>query len=309
MVGVFSGPRLFRHSGGFFVDSTGDKIKPRVFLAMAALYAVWGSVFLANRFSLESFPPFALNAVRFLSAGVVLYFFLRFKGEGRMSFRGWMESFLVGGLLFIGGAGLLCVGQQWVASGLSATLIATVPLWTVLFAGIWEKLPSKMEWAGLALGLAGVALMNMEKGISGHPLGALAIIGAAVSWGLGSILNNRFQELRRPIASATEMVAGGILLLAVSLALGEKISLPLTHKAVIGMFHLVVFASIIGFTIYRFLLRTVRPALATSYALANPVTATILGSLFAAETISAIALAAMAVILAGVALVFRARSI
>jgi len=291
------------------VDSTRGKRNPRVLLAMAALYAVWGSVFLANRFSLESFPPFALNAVRFLSAGIVLYFFLRFKGEERMNLRGWMESFLVGGLLFIGGAGLLCVGQQWVASGLSATLIATVPLWTVLFAGIWEKLPSKMEWAGLALGLAGVALMNMEKGISGHPLGALAIIGAAVSWGLGSILNNRFQELRRPIASATEMVAGGILLLAVSLALGEKISLPLTHRAAMGMFHLVVFASIIGFTIYRFLLRTVRPALATSYALANPVTATILGSVFAGESISLIALSAMAVILTGVMLVFRARSI
>lgn len=276
---------------------------------MAALYAVWGSVFLANKFSLESFPPFALNAVRFLSAGIVLYFYLRFRGEERMGLRGWLQSFLVGGLLFIGGAGLLCVGQQWVASGLSATLIATVPLWTVLFAGIWERFPSPMEWAGLALGLAGVGFLNLEKGISGHPLGALIIIGAAVTWGLGSVINNRFKELGKPIASATEMIAGGILLLVVSLIIGERITWPLTPRSILGMFHLVLFASIIGFTIYRFLLRTVRPAIATSYALANPVTATALGTIFAGESISVIALAAMAVILSGVALVFRARTL
>jgi len=291
------------------VGRSGDIKKPRVFLAMAALYAVWGSVFLANKFSLESFPPFALNAVRFLSAGIVLYFYLRFRGEERMGLRGWLQSFLVGGLLFIGGAGLLCVGQQWVASGLSATLIATVPLWTVLFAGIWERFPSPMEWAGLALGLAGVGFLNLEKGISGHPLGALIIIGAAVTWGLGSVINNRFKELGKPIASATEMIAGGILLLVVSLIIGERITWPLTPRSILGMFHLVLFASIIGFTIYRFLLRTVRPAIATSYALANPVTATALGTIFAGESISVIALAAMAVILSGVALVFRARTL
>lgn len=300
---------ICRLPGGFLLDRTDGIKKPRILLAMAVLYAVWGSIFLANRFSLESFPPFALNAVRFLTAGVFLYIFLRIRGEEGMSLRGWLASFLVGGLLFIGGAGLLCVGQQWVASGLSATLIATVPLWTVLFAGIWERLPSPMEWVGLALGIAGVALLNLEKGISGHPFGAFIIIGAAVTWGFGSVINNRFQELARPIASATEMIAGGILLLAVSAATGERVSWPLTPRAIIGMFHLVVFASIIGFTVYRFLLRTVRPALATSYALANPITATILGVLFAGESISLVALAAMAVILAGVVLVFRARSI
>lgn len=305
----FSAGKFFRLSGGLLVGRSGDIRKPRVFLAMAILYAVWGSVFLANKFSLESFPPFLLNAVRFLPAGVFLYIFLRIRGEEKMSLRGWLESFLVGALLFIGGAGLLCVGQQWVASGLSATLIATVPLWTVLFAGIWERMPSPMEWVGLALGIAGIALLNMEKGISGHPLGALVIIGAAVSWGLGSVLNNRFRELGKPVASATEMIAGGLLLLAVSFVSGERMSWPITPRAAIGMLHLVVFASIIGFTIYRFLLRTVRPALATSYALVNPVTATVLGALFAGETISAIALAAMVTILAGVTLVFRARAL
>jgi len=250
-----------------------------------------------------------LNAVRFLSAGIFLYVLLRVKGEEGLDLRGWLESFVVGAMLFIGGAGLLCVGQQWVASGLSATLLATTPLWTVLFAGIWEKMPTTTEWAGLGIGIAGVALLNLDRGISGNPLGAGIILVASIIWSLGSVLNNRFQGLGKPIASATEMIAGGLLLLILSLLVGERISWPLTARATMGMFHLVVFSSIIGFTLYRFMLRTVRPALATSYTLVNPITATVLGALFAGESVSLVSIAAMAVVLTGVFLVFRARAI
>ena len=291
------------------MDQEGVPGKQKIIILMFILYAVWGSVFLANRFSLESFPPFMLNAVRFLSAGIFLYVLLRVKGEEGLALRGWLESFLVGAMLFIGGAGLLCVGQQWVASGLSATLLATTPLWTVLFAGIWEKMPTTTEWAGLGIGIAGVALLNLDRGISGNPLGAGIILVASIIWSLGSVLNNRFQGLGKPIASATEMIAGGLLLLILSLLVGERISWPLTARATMGMFHLVVFSSIIGFTLYRFMLRTVRPALATSYTLVNPITATVLGALFAGESVSLVSIAAMAVVLTGVFLVFRARAI
>jgi len=291
------------------VDQEGVPGKQKIIILMFVLYVVWGSVFLANRFSLESFPPFMLNAVRFLSAGIFLYVLLRVKGEEGLDLRGWLESFVVGAMLFIGGAGLLCVGQQWVASGLSATLLATTPLWTVLFAGIWEKMPTTMEWAGLGIGIAGVALLNLDRGISGNPLGAGIILVASIIWSLGSVLNNRFQGLGKPIASATEMIAGGLLLLILSLLVGERISWPLTARATMGMFHLVVFSSIIGFTLYRFMLRTVRPALATSYTLVNPITATVLGALFAGESVSLVSIAAMAVVLTGVFLVFRARAI
>ncbi len=273
------------------------------------LYAVWGSVFLANRFCLESFPPFMLNAVRFLLAGASLYVFLRLKGDERLSLRGWIDSFIVGALLFLGGAGLLCVGQQWVASGLSAMLLASTPLWTVLFTGVWEKMPPPLEWVGLGTGIIGVALLNLDKGISGNPMGASVILAASVIWSLGSVLNNRFKSLGKPIASATEMIAGGILLLVVSTLTGERISWPLTAKASMGLFHLVVFSSIIGFTLYRYLLRTVSPALATSYTLSNPIIATVLGVLFAGESVSFISVSAMAVILSGIVLVFRARNI
>jgi len=278
----------------------------KAWAALFVLYAVWGSVFLANRFSLESFPPFLLNAVRFLGGGGILYLLLRAKGVKNASFKVWAGSALIGGLLFVGGAGSLTVGQQWVASGLAATLIATVPLWTVLFAGIWERLPNRLEWTGLVIGIFGIALLNLEKGISGNLVGALWILGAAVSWGLGSALSRRMTWLDGPMATAAQMITGGFMLLLLSLLTGESMGL-LTAKAASGMVHLVVFASVIGMSVYRWLLRNVRPALATSYTLANPVIATFLGALFAGEKVSAVALAAMAVILCGVALVFRGR--
>ena len=287
----------------------GAMARHKILILMIVLYAVWGSVFLANRFCLESFPPFMLNAFRFLPAGIFLYAFLRLKGDEGLGLRGWIDSFIVGAMLFLGGTGLLCVGQQWVASGLSATLLASTPLWTVLFAGIWDKMPLPMEWIGLGIGIVGVALLNFDKGISGNPMGAVVILAASVIWSLGSVLNNRFKSLDKPIASATEMIAGGVLMLVVSALIGEKVSWPPTARASMGMFHLVVFSSIIGFTLYRYLLRTVRPALATSYTLVNPITATMLGALFAGESVSFISLAAMVVILSGVALVFRARNI
>ena len=98
-------------------------------------------------------------------------------------------------------------------------------------------------------------------------------------------------------------------MLVVSTLTGERISWPLTAKASMGLFHLVVFSSIIGFTLYRYLLRTVSPALATSYTLSNPIIATVLGVLFAGESVSFISVSAMAVILSGIVLVFRARNI
>lgn len=281
-------------------------VEKEAWAVLFVLYAVWGSVFLANRFALESFPPLLLNAVRFLGGGGILYAILRLKGIKDASPKVWAGSALIGSLLFVGGAGSLTVGQQWVASGLAAMLMATVPLWTVLFAGIWERLPNRVEWAGLVTGILGVALLNLEKGVSGNLHGVVWILGGSASWGLGSALSRRLAWLEGPMATAAQMLSGGVVLLLLSLLAGERMG-SLTPKAVWGILHLVIFASVIGVSLYRWLLKNVRPALATSYTLVNPVIATVLGVLFAGEKFSGVALGAMVVILCGVAMVFRGR--
>ena len=103
-------------------------------------------------------------------------------------------------------------------------LMATVPLWTVLFAGIWERLPNRIEWAGLVTGILGVALLNLEKGVSGNLHGVVWILGGSASWGLGSALSRRLAWLEGPMATAAQMLSGGVVLLLLSLLAGEKFS-------------------------------------------------------------------------------------
>lgn len=279
----------------------------RIILSVAVLCVCWGSTFIANRFSLECFPPYMLNAVRFLIAGSLLYGWLRFRGAPPMDLKGWGWSFAVAVFLFIGGAGLLSVGQQWVASGLSATLIATVPLWTVLFAAFLERLPTKKEWAGLMVGFAGVALLNLNRGLHGELLGVLLVLGAAATWAVGSIMNRRLPFLNGLMGAATQMIAGGVLVLLLALLRGERIVFPLTRGAILGELQLIVMGSIVGFSVFVYLLAHTRPSVATSYAFINPVIAAFLGWWLAGEYVPPVNIAAMVIILAGVGLVFTGR--
>lgn len=279
----------------------------RIILSVVVLCICWGSTFIANKFCLESFPPYMLNAVRFLIAGNVLYGWLRFRGEPALKLKDWGWSFVVAVFLFIGGAGLLCVGQQWVASGLSATLIATVPLWTVLFAAFFERLPTRREWAGLTIGFAGVALLNLDRGFHGEFRGALLVLGAAATWAVGSIMNRRLPSLKGLRGAAAQMIAGGVLVLILALLRGERIIFPITPGAILGELQLIIMGGLVGFTVFVYLLSHTTPSVATSYAFINPAIAAFLGWWLAGETVSAVNIAAMAVILVGVGLVFLGR--
>lgn len=286
----------------------GEKLSSiRIILCVAILCVCWGSTFIANQFCLESFPPYMLNAVRFLIAGSLLYGWLRFRGEPAMGLKDWGWTFAVAVFLFIGGAGLLCVGQQWVASGLSATLIATVPLWTVLFASFLERLPTRREWAGLTVGFAGVALLNLDRGFHGEILGALLVLGAAATWAVGSMMNRRLSSLKGLRGAATQMIAGGVLVLILALLRGERIIFPLTRGAILGELQLIVMGGLVGFSVFVYLLAHTSPSVATSYAFINPVIAAFLGWWLAGESVSPVNIAAMVVILAGVGLVFTGR--
>jgi len=247
-----------------------------------------------------------LNALRFLCGGIILYALMKFKGEKTPPFVEWIKAGIVGLFMVVGGSGGLTVGQQWVASGLAATLIATVPLWTVVFTSFWEGRPSKLEVLGLFIGIFGVALLNMEKGIRGNLIGVIYVLSAAACWGFGSALNRRMKWQSGQIVTAAQMIVGGVILALLSFLLDERMQ-PITIKAAWGLFHLVVFGSVIGFSLYIHLLKTTRPAVATSYALVNPIIAAVLGVTLAGEKFSPIALLAMAIILSGVALVFLAK--
>ncbi|MDA8339084.1 MAG: drug/metabolite exporter YedA [Nitrospiraceae bacterium] len=275
----------------------------KVLIALLSVYFIWGSTYLAIRIALEGFPPFMMAGLRFLVTGGGLYLFLRIRGTTVPGYTQWIGASLVGGFLLLGGNGGVVFAEQWVASGLAALGVATVPLWTVLFSGIWKRWPTRFEWAGLLLGFAGIILLNFEGDLRASPAGAIALIIAAICWAFGSAWSRHLSLPSGLMASAVEMIAGGVLLLAASFLTGEKMNgFPAWHS-VGALFYLMIFGSLIGFSAYTYLLSKARPALATSYAYVNPVIAVGLGVILAGERIATVGITAMLIIIAGVVMV------
>jgi drug/metabolite transporter (DMT)-like permease len=269
-------------------------------LALLAIYLIWGSTYLGISVAVKSIPPFLMAGMRFTIAGGLMFFFLRRRGHAAPTRAQWGGALLVGGLLVVGCNGLVSYAEQWVPSGLAALMAATTPLWAALFAGLWGQWPARVEWVGLAVGFAGVALLNLEGGLRANPLGALALVIAALSWALGSVWSRRLTMPNGIMSSAAQMLTAGVVLTSIGLLTGERLQAVPSVESLAAMLYLIVFGSLIAYTAYGFLLRNVRPSLATSYAYVNPAVAVVLGIGLAGERIDWVGVAAMLVILAGV---------
>src|SRR5256885_1279681 len=169
---------------------------------MLALYFIWGSTFLAIRLALPGFPPLMMSGLRFVCAGGIFYLVLRLRGEPCPSRVQWFAAFRVGTLLVCGNA-LVVVAEQWVSSGVAAVAIASVPLWSVLFAGLWGRWPGKGEWVGLGVGLAGVALLQSGGELRASPAGGIVLLLSAATRSLGSMGSRRRPTPPGPVAAAT----------------------------------------------------------------------------------------------------------
>jgi drug/metabolite transporter (DMT)-like permease len=276
-------------------------------VALVSLYLVWGSTYLAIRIGVASYPPFLMAAIRFLCAGAALYAFLRWRGMAAPTRTQWINSALAGAMLLGFGNGLVCYAEQSVASGLSAVAVASMPLFAAVFGGLYGQWPRRMEWLGLGVGFAGVILLNLSGSMAGSPLGALALVVAAGSWAFGSVWSRRRDMPPAAMNTAAQMLTGGALLLVFALAIGERWPVAPPLSASLAVVYLAIAGSLVGFSAYLYLLNTVRPALATSYAYVNPPVAVLVGAMFGGEIVHPFDLVAMTVILAGVALIALAR--
>jgi drug/metabolite transporter (DMT)-like permease len=276
-------------------------------LALVSLYFIWGSTYLAIRVALESYPPFLMAAVRFIAAGGVLYAFLLWRGMAAPTRAQWRNAAATGAMLLGLGNGLVCYAEQSVASGLAAVAVASMPLFAAMFGGLYGAWPARMEWAGLAVGFAGVILLNLGGSMASAPLGAIALVVAAAAWAFGSVWSKRRDMPPAAMNTAAQMLTGGVLLLVFALAIGERWPAAPTPSASLALVYLAVAGSLIGFTAYLYLLNTVRPALATSYAYVNPPVAVMFGVMLGGEIVGSFDVVAMVVILAGVGLIALAR--
>ncbi len=281
-----------------------------VALALASVYLVWGSTYLGIRFALEGgWPPLlAVSGGRMLIAGGLMYAVLRWRGMAAPTRRQWPALAFMGLLMMLLGNGMVVLAEQQVSSGLAAIAIASMPLWMGLFGAMAGRHPSRGEWLGIGIGFLGVLWLNAGSSLSSAPSGLVMLLVAPIAWAFGSVWS-RGRDLPSPfMAAAAQMLCGGVMLIALGLAMGERLPAAPTAHGTAALIYLALFGSIIGFGAYVWLLNHVRPALASSYAYINPPIAVLLGAWLGNEHFSLQDLGALAVILVGVVVISRAKS-
>lgn len=282
--------------------------KLAVGLALTSVYLVWGSTYLAIAYGLEGYPPFLMGSLRFIAASLVFYAFLRWRGHAPPTRAQWKNAAVMGLFMMLLGNGLVNFAEQTVSSGLAAVAVASMPLWAGLFGVMRGQNPSRGEWLGLGIGFLGVVWLNLGGEMRASLGGALALLLAPIAWAFGSVWS-RGRDLPAPFMStAAQMLCGGVAMGLLGLLLGERISETPPLSATLAVGYLAAFGSIVGFSAYVWLLHHVRPALATSYAYVNPPIAVLLGALLLNERVGWASVGAMAVILAGVLIITRART-
>lgn len=275
-----------------------------LFGALFALYIIWGSTYFVIRIGVESWPPLMMAGVRFLAAGILLLAFLLLRGHKLPPLRPLLNAALIGLLLLAVGNGMVTVAEhQNVPSGIAAVVVATVPLFTLCFSRLFGIKTRKLEWVGIAIGLAGIIMLNSGGNLSGNPWGAILILIGSISWAFGSVYGSRITLPVGMMAGAIEMLAAGVVLMIASMIAGEKLTALPSLSGFLAVGYLALFGSIIAINAYMHLIRNVSPALATSYAYVNPVVAVLLGTGLGGETLSKIEWLALGVIVFAVVLV------
>ncbi|TXR08682.1 drug/metabolite exporter YedA [Escherichia coli] len=275
-----------------------------LFGALFALYIIWGSTYFVIRIGVESWPPLMMAGVRFLAAGILLLAFLLLRGHKLPPLRPLLNAALIGLLLLAVGNGMVTVAEhQNVPSGIAAVEVATVPLFTLCFSRLFGIKTRKLEWVGIAIGLAGIIMLNSGGNLSGNPWGAILILIGSISWAFGSVYGSRITLPVGMMAGAIEMLAAGVVLMIASMIAGEKLTALPSLSGFLAVGYLALFGSIIAINAYMYLIRNVSPALATSYAYVNPVVAVLLGTGLGGETLSKIEWLALGVIVFAVVLV------
>ena len=278
-------------------------------LALTAVYLLWGTTYYAIAIALPAYPPFLLTAVRMLIAGAAMLVWLRARGAAWPNAAQWRNLLPLALLMTVLSNAMVNYAEQSVSSGLAAVGVAAMPLWAGVFSAARGHHPSRSEWLGIFVGFIGVAWLNIGSELHASLLGLLALLLAPIAWAGGSIWS-RGRDLPEPImSSACQMLLGSGLSLLVGLGAGERIHALPGSEPTLAMLYLVVAGSILGFTAYIWLLHHVRPALATSYAYVNPPIAVLVGALLLHERVDAHEIGAMAVILLGVAIIARAKTV
>ena len=291
-------------------------MKTKIWMALLAVYLVWGSTYLVIRFAVETLPPFLSAGLRFLVSGAILFVWRRVAGDALPMLRQWRSAAIVGTLLLLGGNGLVAWAEQTVPSGVAALIIGAVPMFMVIADALRPRgeRPGVGVMAGLASGFAGIYLLvgpsRDADGLQPDAFGMTALLIAGFLWAVGSICGKALDLPKSALmTTGAEMLTGGVALMAASAIAGELRGFSFAQVSAdswLALAYLVAFGSMIGFVAYAWLLQNAPIPLVSTYAYVNPLVAVFLGNWFAQEPLTPRILSASAIIVGSVVFISAA---
>ena len=271
-------------------------MKSKVWLALLALYIVWGSTHLGIKFAIETIPPFFHAGVRFLASGLILVIWQRSVGSSMPTRKQWISTGIIGTLLLLGGNGLVAWAEQTIPSGIAALIIASVPMFLVIGEAIRPN-GVKPNWqgiVGLLIGFVGIFILVGPSEISGgttklNPLGVVALLSACLFWATGSNYSKTADLPKSSLMNTgAQMLIGSISLFIVSGLSGELQGwniAEVSSRSIYGLLYLTFVGSLVGFASYGWLLQNAPISLVSTYAYVNPIVAVLLGVWLADEVL------------------------
>ena len=269
-------------------------MKTKVWIALLALYIVWGSTYLGIKVAIETIPPFFHAGIRFLISGIILVVWQRAAGQQMPTRKQWVSTAIIGTLLLLGGNGLVAWAEQFIPSGVAALIIGSVPMFLVVAEALRPNgiKPNWQAIVGLLIGFAGIFILVGPAKISGstaklNSFGVAALLFACLFWSIGSIYSKSADLPRSSLMSTgAQMLMGSISLFIISLITGELNHWDPTSvstRSIYGLLYLIFVGSLIGFASFGWLLQNAPISLVATYAYVNPIVAVLLGNWLAAE--------------------------
>ncbi|MCX8209508.1 MAG: EamA family transporter [Lewinella sp.] len=288
-----------------------------IILAFAITYFVWGSTYLANKWAIDTLPPFGMCGVRFLIAGVLLYGLSFLQGDKtRPTRKQWVNAGYMGFMFLTLGVGIIVWAQQWMDTSMAALMVSFQPLIVMLIMwGVFRNRPPGKAFLGAGISIVGMGLLIGQPQMVAGPNEIKALVAVLFSicvWALGMTLNPRLDMGKNNFRStAMQMLIGGALAMSYSLLVGEwngwsveAISL----KSIFSLSYLIVFGAIGAFSALNFLMKTVSPEKAATGTYVNPVVAMFLGAMLNDEAVSIQSVIAGAILITGVYFINSSRS-
>jgi drug/metabolite transporter (DMT)-like permease len=286
------------------------------YAAFAVVCLVWGTTYLAIRVAVTTMPPFLLTGARYLFAGAVLFIVAKLHGDAIPRGRRVLGDLVLCGVLMVAIGNLAVVwAEQWVPSGFAALFVGTAPFWATLIE-LLRRSGERLEprhGIGMLIGFLGVAMLVTPRGAGNafdarFVMGALVIQAGSIAWQYGTVRGKHALVAVPPLmSSALQMLAGGLVVTLAGVALGELPRFHATPRTFAALAYLSIFGSVLAYTSYVYAARHLRITNMSLYAYVNPVVAVILGWLVLREQLTWVSVAAMVVILCGVAMVQSGR--